>query len=39
MTEILKQTDGIINFDILINRKNINDIVEVQEITLDKEAL
>jgi Rhs element Vgr protein len=38
MTEIIKQTDGIIDFDILINGKKIKDTVEVQEIAIEMEV-
>lgn len=38
MAEILQQTDGIIDFDILINGKKIKDTVEVQEISIEMEV-
>lgn len=38
MTEILKQTDGIIDFEIIINGKKIKDTVEVQEIAIEMEV-
>jgi Rhs element Vgr protein len=38
MAEILQHTDGIINFDILINGKKIKDEVEVQEISIEMEV-
>ena len=38
MAEILQQTEGIIDFDILINGKKIKDEVEVQEISIEMEV-
>ncbi len=38
MTEIIQQSDGIIDFDILINGSKIEDTVEVQEITIEMEV-
>lgn len=38
MAEIIKQTDGIIDFDILINGKKIKDTVEVQNISIEMEV-
>jgi len=38
MAEIIKQTDGIIDFDILINGKKVKDTVEVQEIAIEMEV-
>ena len=38
MAEILQQTDGIIDFDILINGNKIKDNIEVQEISIEMEV-
>ncbi|MDN3663818.1 type VI secretion system tip protein VgrG [Algibacter miyuki] len=38
MTEKLKPTEGIIDFDIFVEGKKIKDTVEVQEITIDMEV-
>ncbi len=38
MTEFLQQTDGIIDFDILINGSRIKDTVEVIEIFIEMEV-
>lgn len=38
MAELIKQKDGIIDFDILINGKKIKDTVEVQEIFIEMEV-
>ena len=38
MAEILKQEDGIIDFDILLNGQKIKDVIEVQEIEIEMEV-
>lgn len=38
MTKILQQTDGIIDFDILINGNKINNTVKVNELSIEMEV-
>ena len=38
MAELIKQNDGIIDFDILINGQKVKDTVEVQEIYIEMEV-